>query len=128
MKSLINILIILAAHFSLTPFAPAKDGKWFLWPFGQDSHPVFSFIGGLPAQPNGMITAILSGIAGLGFVLSLLARFGWLVPVAWIAPTLISSLPAQSSYLLFISTSGQFCQWSLIWRSLVSFNKENLKL
>lgn len=100
MKWLINILIILAAHFSLTPFAPAKDGKWFLWPFGQDSHPIFSFIGGLPAQSNGMITAILSGIAGLGFVLSLLARFGWLVPTAWITPALI--IASACSIVLFI--------------------------
>lgn len=100
MKWLINILITLAAHFSLTPFAPAKDGKWFLWPFGQDSLPIFSFIGGLPAQPNGMITTILSSIAGLGFILSLLARFGRLVPATWIIPALI--VASICSIILFV--------------------------
>jgi hypothetical protein len=100
MKWLINILIIFSAHFSLTSFAPAKDGKWFLWPFGQDSFPIYSFIGGLPAQSNGMITTILSGIAGLSFVLSLMARFGWLFPAAWIAPLLI--IASICSIILFI--------------------------
>lgn len=109
MKWLINILIIFAAHFSLTPFAPAKDGKWFLWPFGQDSFPIFSFIGGLPAQSNGMITAILSGIAGLGFVLSVLARFGWLVPTTWITPMLI--VASICSIILFIA---YFNVWTVL--------------
>lgn len=109
MKWIINVLIIIAAHFSLTPFAPAKDGKWFLWPFGQDSRPILAFLGGLPAQPNGMITAILSGLSGLGFVLSLLARFGWFVPTTWITPALI--IASVCSIVLFIA---YFNIWAIL--------------
>lgn len=73
-------LLVLAAHFSATPFAPAPAGTAkFYWPFAVDSKPWLGFVGGLPTS-GGVLTVLLAGVATLGFIASLLALFGWLIP------------------------------------------------
>ena len=106
MKIILTALLIFAAHFSATPFAPAPAGTAkFYWPFAADSKPWLGFIGGLPAS-GGLVTALLAGIAALGFLASLLALFGWLVPAHWFAPLIVAA--AIASILLYILYFGAF--------------------
>ena len=106
MKIILTALLILAAHFSATPFAPAPAGTAkFYWPFAADSKPWLGFIGGLPAS-GGLVTALLAGIAALGFLASLLALFGWLVPAHWFAPLIVAA--AVASILLYVLYFGVF--------------------
>lgn len=106
MKIILAALLILAAHFSATPFAPAPGGTAkFFWPFAADSRSWLSFIGGLPAS-GGLVTALLAGIAALGFLASLLALFGWLVPALWFTPLITAA--AIASILLYGLYFGAF--------------------
>jgi hypothetical protein len=89
MRYIILTLLLLAAHFSLTPFAPAQVGQaWIGWPFAADSNPVLSFVGGLPQQTGSVLTPLLAGVAGLGFIAAACALFGVGIPTAW-WPTLV---------------------------------------
>ena len=106
MKIILTALLILAAHFSATPFAPAPAGTAkFYWPFAADSRPWLGFIGGLPAS-GGLVTALLAGIAALGFLASLLALFGWLVPAQWFTPLIVAA--SVASILLYVLYFGVF--------------------
>ena len=58
MKFVVLFLVILGAHFSLTPFAPAPAGAAkFYWPFAADSKPWLGFIGGgaTPTPPTNIL-------------------------------------------------------------------------
>lgn len=81
MKNILIALLVRAAHFSATPFAPARTAK-FYWPFAADSKP------------------------RLGFIASLCALFGWLVPAPWFTPSIIAA--AVASILLYILYIGIF--------------------
>jgi hypothetical protein len=106
MKALLITLLILAAHFSATPFAPAPAGMGkFYWPFATDSKPWLGFVGGLPAS-GGIVTAFLAGVAALGFIASLLAVFGWLIPAHWFTPLITAA--AAGSVLVYILYFGIF--------------------
>ena len=105
MRYIILTLLLLAAHFSLTPFAPAQVGQaWIGWPFAADSNPVLSFVGGLPQQTGSVLTPLLAGVAGLGFIVAACALFGVGIPTAW-WPTLVvgSTIASTLLYLLYLS-------------------------
>ncbi|MDL1945087.1 hypothetical protein FBQ99_22450 [Chloroflexi bacterium CFX2] len=106
MKAILIVLLALAAHFSATPFAPAPAGTAkFYWPFAADSKPWLGFIGGLPAA-GGIVTPLLAGVAALGFIASLLALFGWLVPAHWFTPLIVAA--SIASILLYVLYFGAF--------------------
>jgi hypothetical protein len=110
MKFVFALLLILGAHFNLTPFAPAEAGKaWVGWPFAADSKPWLSIIGGLPQQSGSMVTTILAGAAGLAFIMALMSLFGWLVPAEWLRVCVV--IAAGASMLLYVLYFGI---WSLI--------------
>ncbi|NOH02683.1 MAG: hypothetical protein HND47_12345 [Chloroflexi bacterium] len=98
MKAILIALLVLAAHFSATPFAPAGTAK-FYWPFAADSKSWLTAIGGLPAS-GGIVTSLLAGVATLGFIAALLFLFGWLIPAHWFTPLIIAA--AVASILLYI--------------------------
>ncbi len=107
MKAILITLIVLAVHFSATPFAPAPAGTAkFYWPFAADSKPWLGFIGGLPSQSGSIVTPLLAGIATLSFIASLLALFGWLVPAHWFTPLIIAA--SIASVFLYILYFGVF--------------------
>jgi len=104
MKIAVLIFLVLAAHFSLTPFAPGKAGEAkFYWPFAADSRSWLPFIGGLPAQSGSIVTPILAGIAGLAFLAAAASLLGWFVPVAWLRTLVITGAAASALlYMLYI--------------------------
>lgn len=104
MRFLILALLLLGAHFSLTAFAPAPAGKaTFYWPFAADSRPWLPFIGGLPQQSGSVITPLLAGLAGLGFLLAALGLFGWVLPAAawWTPVVLIASIASALLHIFY---------------------------
>ena len=104
MRILVIILLILAAHFSLTPFAPAPVGQGtFYWPFAADSKSWLALIGGLPRQSGSVVTPLLAGLAGLGFLSAVIGLFGIAVP-ADVWPLLVAGASAASLllYILYI--------------------------
>ena len=104
MKILVIFLLILAAHFNATPFAPAPAGAAkFYWPFAADSKSWLAAIGGLPAS-GGIVTSLLAGVAALGFIAALLALFGWLVPANWFTPAILTA--SIASVLLYVLYFG----------------------
>lgn len=106
MKAILIALLVLAAHFSATPFAPAPAGTAkFYWPFAADSKSWLTAIGGLPAS-GGIVTSLLAGVAALGFIASLLALFGWLVPANWFAPAILAA--SIASVVLYVLYFGAF--------------------
>jgi hypothetical protein len=103
MRFVVLILLLLAAHFAATPFAPAPKA-WFAWPFSTDSKPVLAVVGGLPQQSGSVFVPLVAGIATLSFLIAILALFGLMVPSAWFAPAAI--LGAVASILLYITFAG----------------------
>ena len=100
MRIIVIALLLIAAHFSLTVFAPAPAGQAkVFWPFAADAKPILAGIGGLPQQSGSTLTPLLAGIAGLGFLAAAFALFGWWVPVGWWASLTVTS--AVASILLF---------------------------
>jgi hypothetical protein len=84
MVYLVTVLLLLAAHLSLTAFAPADAGKaWVGWPFAANSRSWLRALGGLPKESGSIVTALLAGIAGLAFVAAAVGLFGVLVPAEW---------------------------------------------
>jgi hypothetical protein len=100
MHYVVTVLLLVGAHFSLTAFAPAAEGKrWVGWPFGVDSKSLLSGLGGLPRQ-GGAVTALLAGVAGLGFLLAVVGLlFGVVVPTDWWRILVTTS--AAASILLY---------------------------
>ena len=107
MRFVVLALLIVAAHFSLTPFAPAPAGKGsFYWPFAADSKPRLDFVGGLPRE-SGAVTAALAGIAGLGLVAAALALFGIAVPADWFpALVIVASVASALLYALYFRSTS----------------------
>lgn len=100
MRALLVILLAVAAHLNLTPFSPAPPGqRWLLWPFAAGLRPVIK-VGGLPGEPRGAVTTLLSGVSGVGFLAAVFCLFGVLVPLAWWHHLIVVS--AVSSLLLFL--------------------------
>ncbi|MBI5959551.1 MAG: hypothetical protein HY866_12495 [Chloroflexi bacterium] len=110
MRYVIVVLLLLAAHFSLTPFAPAPEGKdKFYWPFAADSKPALDGVGGLPSA-GGLLTIILAAAAGLGFLLAAAGVvFGINISVdVWRAVVLTSAVSSVLLYLLYVGV------WSIL--------------
>jgi hypothetical protein len=103
MKVVILILLVLAAHFSFTPFAPAQAGQAkFYWPFAADTR-AWLPIGGLPSQSGSILTPLLAGAAGLAFVAAFASLQGWLVPAEWFRVLLLAGIGASAAlYTLYI--------------------------
>jgi hypothetical protein len=108
MRYLVVILLVFAAHFALTPFAPAPKA-WIGWPFAVDSKPWLGFIGGLPSQTGSLVTTLLAGLAGLGFLAAAVALFWHAIPGTWWPILVIGA--SISSALLYVFYFGF---WSLI--------------
>jgi hypothetical protein len=109
MRYLIFAFLLLSAHFALTPFAPGPVGaSKIYWPFALDSRPWLRFVGGLPAQ-SGLLTALLAGLSGLGFLVSALGLFWNITPPTWWPYIVIIS--AIASILLYVLYFGP---WALI--------------
>lgn len=107
MKAVVLIVLVLAAHFSLTPFAPGKAGEGkFYWPFAADTRSWLPFIGGLPAQSGSIVTPLLAGIAGLAFLAAAASLLGWFIPATWFRPLVIAG--AAASTLLYVFYIGPF--------------------
>src|SRR3990172_2918439 len=76
MRIFVAVLLLLGAQFCLTAFAPTPAGKaWILWPFAEDSKPILNGVGGLPKQPGSLLTVLLAGVAGVGFLAAALGVF-----------------------------------------------------
>lgn len=108
MRYVVFALLLIAAHFAFTPFAPAPKG-WIGWPFGADSKPIFSFIGGLPSQSGNVLTPLLAGLAGLGFLGAVAALAGVAIPANWWKPlVMVAGIASALLYVLY------FGKWSLL--------------
>lgn len=101
MRFVIIIVLLLAAHFSLTVFVPGAAGKAaFYWPWAADTQPVLAGIGGVPQQGGGFITPSLAGIAGLCLLGAVAALLGIVVPAEWWTALVI--VGAVASLILFV--------------------------
>jgi hypothetical protein len=110
MRWLLVVLFVVAAHFSLIPFAPASTGKaWILWPFSADSKSWLGFVGGLPAQSGSALVPIIAGLAGLGFIAAVVGLFWTGFPAVWWRLVVIAS--AILSILLYALFFGR---WSVL--------------
>lgn len=110
MRFVILSLVLLAAHFSLTAFAPALAGKsWVLWPFAADSQPSLAGIGGLPQQVGSVLSPVLAGIAGLGFLVAAFSLFGVIAPALWWRGLVVAA--STASILLFVMFPSR---WSVL--------------
>jgi hypothetical protein len=100
MRYVITVLLLVGAHFSLTAFAPAAAGKrWIGWPFDADSKPLPGGAGGLPRQ-GGALSALLAGVAGLGFLAAVVGLlFGVVIPADWWRA--LVTVSAAASILLY---------------------------
>ena len=109
MRYLVLALLLVSAHFALTPFAPSPAGSAkFYWPFATDSKPWVGFAGALPAQ-SGLLTALLAGLAGLGLLLAAMGLFWNGIPAAWWPAIVVVS--AVASILLYALYFGA---WALL--------------
>jgi len=100
MRIIVIVLLLLGAHFSLAPFAPAQTGQaTFYWPFARDSKPIFNDIGGLA-------TLLFAGVAGLCFLAAALALLGIAIPADWWPVLVVSGAIASS--LLYILYFGPY--------------------
>jgi hypothetical protein len=107
---LLAVLFVVAAHFSLTPFAPATTGKaWLFWPFSADSRSWLGFAGGLPAQSGSTLIPIIAGLAGIGFIAAVVGLFWTGFPATWWRLVIIAS--AILSILLYVLFLGK---WSIL--------------
>jgi len=107
MKIIVLVLLFLAAHFSLTPFAPAKTGEArFYWPFAAGTRSWLPWAGGLPSQSGSVLTPLLAGAAGLAFLAAAACLLGWAVPSGWFRPLVGVGLGASG--LLYLLYAGPF--------------------
>src|SRR5262245_29298646 len=75
-----------------------------LWPFAADSKPIVTFVGGLPGQPGGLVTALLAGVAVLLFLLALAGLFWKAVPPnLWPALVIVASIASLLLHILYFS-------------------------
>ncbi len=100
MHIVIVILVLLAAHFSLTAFVPSPAGQaQFYWPWALDMRPVLAGVGGLPQAGGGIVTPALAGIAGLCLLAAAASLLGIVVPADWWTALVI--VGAVASIVLF---------------------------
>ena len=110
MRIVVIILLLVGAHYSLTPFAPAPGKAWLGWPFDADSKPWLGGVDGVPGQPGSLVTTLLAAVAGLGFLAAAISLiFGAVVPVDWWQPLVV--VAAVASALLYVLYFGM---WALI--------------
>ncbi|MCL4869788.1 MAG: hypothetical protein KJ063_12545 [Anaerolineae bacterium] len=96
MRILIPLLLLLGAHFALTANVPAPAGRgWVFWPFATDSQAIF----GLTGVGVSQVSKLLSVIAGVCFLLALLAMFGLVIPAEWWG--VLVGIAAASSLILY---------------------------
>ncbi len=96
MLILIALLLLFGAHFALTANVPAPAGRgWVFWPFATDSQAVL----GLTGVGVSQATRLLSVIAGVCFLLALLAMFGLVVPAEWWG--VLVGIAAAASLILY---------------------------
>ena len=102
MRWLVIIAVLLGAHFALTAIAPGEKAL-FYWPFAKDSKPSLDILGSA-TKP---ITQILSVIAGLCFLASAAALFGWLIPTNWwTVLVMVGAVASAILYLLYFSSNA----------------------
>ena len=104
MRWLVIVCLVLGAHVSLTAIAPGEAGKvLFNWPFAKDSKPAFDVLG----SATKVVTQILSVIAGLCFLASVIALFGWLIPAQWWAwLVIVGSVASAVIFLLYLGINA----------------------
>lgn len=101
MHIVVLILVLLAAHFSLTAFVPGPAGQaQFYWPWAADSRPILAGVGGLPQEGGSIVTPALAGIAGLCLLAAAAALVGIVVPAEWWTPLVV--VGAVASIALFV--------------------------
>jgi hypothetical protein len=66
-------------------------------------------MGGLPQQSGSVLTPILAGISGLGFLAAVLGLFGVVIPANWWTPLVLVAVVA--SVLLHVLYLGR---WALL--------------
>jgi hypothetical protein len=99
MRWVVIINLLFGAHYALTAIAPG--GKTlFYWPFAKDSKPTLDILG--PATKS--VTQLLSVVAGLCLLASVMAILGWLIPPTWFFPLII--IGTVASALLFLLYIG----------------------
>jgi len=96
-RVIVVVLLLLAAHFSLTPFAPAPAGRaTFYWPFATDSRPILA--------GSGILTPLFAGLAGLCLVAAVAALFGVVAPAGWWRPLVgIGAVASLALNVLYLS-------------------------
>ena len=99
MRWLVIITLLFGAHFALTAIAPG-DKVLFYWPFAKDSKPTLDILGSATKS----VTQLLSVVAGLCFLASVVAILGWLIPPTWLSPLIIVGTVAST--LLFLLYVG----------------------
>ncbi len=104
MRIVVLVLLLLAAHFNLTAFAPGAAGKAVIyWPWAADSRPILAGIGGLPQESGSIVTPALAGIAGLCLLVAAGALLGIVVPVVWWPPlVIVGSVASMALFVLYI--------------------------
>ena len=96
MRILVAVLLIVGAHFSLTALIPGPKSV-FYWPFEPESKPSV----GLGA---GVLTPLLSVVAGVCLLAAAAALFGLIVPAAWFVPlVVVGSIASILLYVLYLS-------------------------
>ena len=105
MRIVVLALLIVAAHFSLTAFAPGQAGKALIyWPFAADSKPILAGVGGLPQQGGSILTPALAGLAGLCLLAAVAALFGVVVPADWWTLLVVAgSVLSITLFVLYLS-------------------------
>lgn len=105
MTIVVVIVLLLAAHFSLTAFVPSPAGQaQFYWPWAAEMHPVVGGIGALPQGGGGIITPALAGIAGLCLLAAAAALLNIAVPADWWLPlVIVGALASTVLFVLYLS-------------------------
>jgi len=102
MRWLVIITVLLGAHFALTAIAPGEKAL-FYWPFTKDSRPALNFLGSATKS----LTQVISVIAGLCFLASAAALFGWLIPASWwTVLVMVGAVASAILYVLYFSSNA----------------------
>ena len=104
MYIVVLVLLLLAAHFSLSAFAPARAGHAHVyWPWAVDTHPVLAGVGGLPQERDSVITqslAVTAGLCLLGAAAALLGLF--IPPESWMPLVTIGAVASLVLFVLYL--------------------------
>ena len=102
MRWFVIITLLMGAHFALTAIVPGQKAL-FYWPFAKDSRPTLDILGYM-TKP---VTQLVSVVAGLCFLASVLAVFGWLIPFTWLPPLIITaSVASLVLFMLYIGVNA----------------------